>query len=87
VAFAESSAGKKECGQFNPFGWGNPCWDFIDYPTAIRAVANSISSSPTYRRYQETHDLAELARVYNAADVEAWIATVAGYQKRIREFN
>jgi len=86
ISLAESGGGKKECGQFNPFGWGNPCWDFIDYPTAIRAVANTISSSPAYRGYQKDHDLVSLARVYNGADTKKWVKTVSYFQERLRAF-
>lgn len=86
ISLVESGGGKKECGKFNPFGWGSPCWDFVDYSTAIRAIANSISSSPTYGLYQKTKQLADLAEVYNAADVVSWEKNVTYFQEKIRSF-
>ena len=86
VAGAESTFGRHECGSHNAWGYGQPCWDFTDYPTAIRAVTNTISTSPTYRGYQKNHDLVSLARVYNGADTKKWVKTVSYFQERLRAF-
>ena len=86
ISATESTFGKRECGSKNPFGYGNPCWDFPDYPTAIRAVANTISTSPTYRKYQKDHDLVSLSQKYNGGDREKWVKTVTYFQERLRAF-
>ncbi len=74
VSGIESGFGRDHlCGSYNPFGYGRPCWDFRDYPSAILQVAKTIGTSRYYRKYQESRDPRDLAGIYNEGNEEAWI--------------
>lgn len=54
------------CGNFNPFGYGQPCWDFDSYEEAIWQVAKTIGKSAHYKQFQESGSIGDFARAYNS---------------------
>ena len=71
------------CGQYNPFGYGNPCWDFRNFDEAIWQVAKTIGTATAYKTYRDSNRLEELARVYNQQDTDNWIKSVGYFKKEV----
>jgi hypothetical protein len=72
------------CGNNNPFGYGNPCWNFPSFREAIWQTAKTIGSSKLYRTYQKSRSIRDLAGIYNQADTENWIKSVSYFREQIR---
>ena len=73
VSGVESGFGSDHlCGDFNPFGWGNPCWDFESFSEAIESVGGRLGRSNTYKKFQETGRLEDLGYTYNPSNAIEW---------------
>lgn len=85
ISGVESGYGKHECGAFNPFGYGVPCYNFASYTEAIKAVSRQIGTSKIggYTKYRESGDIQDLANVYNGGDREKWRKDVEYFYREI----
>jgi len=75
ISGVESGFGTSSlCGDYNPFGYGNPCWDFSSYSEAIWKVAETIGTSEAtgYKRFRETGEVYDLATAYNSSYAVEW---------------
>ena len=75
------------CGDYNPFGYGNPCWDFGDYSEAIWQVAKTIGTSPAsgYSRFRETGKIQDLAISYNGPYADEWTEKVQFFLNQLND--
>lgn len=88
ISRIESTFGKRACGG-NPFGWGSCRTEYTSLHDSCQNVASGITSLSYYKQYQQSGEVADLARVYcpssSGCDTEHWIETVDSTKTDLQE--
>ncbi|MCB9813749.1 MAG: hypothetical protein H6772_05120 [Pseudomonadales bacterium] len=88
ISRIESTFGKKACGG-NPFGWGSCRMEYISLNDSCQDVASGITTLSYYKKYQQSGDVTDLARVYcpssSGCNTEHWIETVDSTKTDLQE--
>jgi len=81
VSMVESTGGKNYI--HNGFGWGS---DSIDYGSDVQdidAIAHVLTTSTTYKAYQENQNLETFARIYNSPFAESYLVKLRYFYNQL----
>ena len=86
IAGKESTFGKRTCGLYNAWGYGNPCIGFSSYRDGIERVCKTIMENKVYTKFRRTQKIADLGPVYNKpTGYEDWVKDVEWFMQKIRK--